>query len=164
MELWDAYYKDESLAGFDLLSSEPIPDGLLHLVCDIIVRHIDGDYLLTQRAFTKHSFPGLFELSAGGSAQKGEKAYECAVRELQEETGIVSDDLTKVYHIISPEKHTIYYGYLCVTDCDKDSIKLLEGETIDYIWLSEKELLEFVNTDKYLTAYKDRTDIFLETL
>lgn len=164
MELWDAYYADETLAGTDLLSSEPVPDGLLHLVCDIFVRHIDGDYLLTQRAFTKYSFPGLFELSAGGSAQKGETPYECAVRELREETGIKANDLTEVYHIISPEKHTIYYGYLCITDCDKDAIRLLEGETISYIWLSEKELLEFVNTDKYLTAYKDRTDIFLDTL
>jgi len=29
---------------------------------------------------------------------------------------------------------------LCVTGCDKNSVQLQDGETIDYKWISEKEL------------------------
>ncbi len=164
MEIWDAYYKDETLAGKDLLRGEPIPDGLLHLVCDIIVRHTDGSHLLMQRDFRKESFPGLYELTAGGSANKGETPLQCALRELKEETGINAETLTRIYRIVSPEKHTIYHGFLCVTDCVKDSVALQELETISYLWLPEKELFEFVKTDKFIQPYKDRTDIYLNAL
>lgn len=49
MEIWDGYYPDGSLANVDLIRGEPIPDSLRHLVCDILVRHTDGDYLLMKR-------------------------------------------------------------------------------------------------------------------
>lgn len=51
MEIWDGYFKDGTLADQDLIRGELIPKGLHHLVCDILVRHIDGDYLLMQRDF-----------------------------------------------------------------------------------------------------------------
>ena len=44
IELWDAYLKTGELAGCDLIRGEVIPDGLYHLVSNIIVRHIDGSF------------------------------------------------------------------------------------------------------------------------
>ena len=70
---------------------------------------------------------------------KGESALECALRELQEETGIVSDHLDEVGRVVG--RDTVYVEYLCVTDCAKDSIRLQEGETIAYRWVSQSELL-----------------------
>lgn len=32
-EIWDAYNKDGTLAGFDLIRGEKIPNGIYHLVC-----------------------------------------------------------------------------------------------------------------------------------
>ena len=71
-EIWDAYYSDGILAGRDLVRGEPIPDGLHHLVSEILVRHTDGDYLLMQRDPRKPNYGGCFEATAGGSALKGE--------------------------------------------------------------------------------------------
>ena len=42
------------------------------MVCEILVRHTDGDYLLMQRDFRKSNFGGYYEATAGGSALKGE--------------------------------------------------------------------------------------------
>ncbi len=53
MEIWDGYFIDGTLANQDLIRGEKIPNGLYHLVCDILVRHVDGDYLLMQRDFCK---------------------------------------------------------------------------------------------------------------
>lgn len=50
-----------------LVRGEKIPDGLYHLVSEIIVRHIDGTYLLMQRDINKH-YGGWWEATAGGSA------------------------------------------------------------------------------------------------
>lgn len=64
MEIWDGYNADGTLAGVDLIRGEEIPKGLYHLVCEILVRHVDGDYLLMQRDFNKEGYPGYFEATA----------------------------------------------------------------------------------------------------
>lgn len=86
MEVWDAYNKEfVKIEGMTLIRGEAIPDGFYHLVSDIIVKHVDGTYLLMQRDIRKN-FGGMWEATAGGSALKGEGALACAIRELREET------------------------------------------------------------------------------
>ncbi len=154
MEIWDGYLKDGTLAGVDLVRGEPIPEGLYHLVCEILVRHNDGDYLVMQRAFSKPNFGGYFEATAGGSALKGEDIITCAKRELLEETGIVADSLEEIGTFLS--HNTIYFQFLCRTDCNKSSVSLQEGETVSYKWLTEKEFISFVNSDELIPVHKVR--------
>ena len=139
MERWDAYDRNfRKVEGVTLIRGEPIPEGLCHLVCDVLVRHRDGTYLLMQRDRRKH-YGGMWEATAGGSALQNETPMECAVRELYEETGIPSRALTEVGRVLSG--NTIYVEFLCVTDCRKDSVRLQEGETIAYRWVSKEQLL-----------------------
>ena len=91
MEIWDAYLSDGTKAGVDLIRGKEIPKGLYHLVCEIIVRHIDGDYLLMQRDPRKPNYGGMFEATASGSALKGEAPLTGAKRELLEETGLIAN-------------------------------------------------------------------------
>lgn len=141
MEIWDAYDEHfNRIENMSLVRGEYIPEGVLHLVCDILVKHFDGDYLLMQRDPGKRH-GGMWEASAGGSALQGETPLECAVRELYEETGIAADKLQQIGQIISSEKHTIYVEFLCVTDHDKDGIILQEGETSAFKWVSRDELI-----------------------
>lgn len=161
-EIWDAYLRDGTLAGCDLIRDEEIPEGLFHLVSEVIVRHKDGTYLLMQRDFRKQSFPGLYEASAGGSALKGENAYESAVRELREETGIVAAELEPIYCVTG--KETIYHGFLCETSCDKNSITLQEGETISFLWLEKEEFLKFIETESYVPVQRERLKEFLDSI
>lgn len=154
MEIWDGYNKDGTLAGVDIIRGEPIPKGLWHLVCEVLVRHVDGDYLLMQRDFSKPNFGGFYEATAGGSALKGEDALTCAKRELLEETGIQALSLVEIGRFVSAR--TIYHHFLCTTDCDKSSVRLQEGETISYKWVSESEFIEFVNSDSFIPSQKSR--------
>lgn len=140
MEIWDAYdEKLNKIDGVSLIRGEPINEGYYHLVSEIIVRHKDGSYLLMQRDERKH-LGGMWEASAGGSALQGEDPFACAIRELQEETGIVSDELTEIGQVLHYGHKTIYVEYLCNTGVDKDSIILQDGETADYKWISGDEL------------------------
>ena len=80
MEMWDAYDKDfRQVPGVTLVRGEKIPAGLYHLVCDVLVRHADGSYLLMQRDRRK-SYGGMWEATAGGSALRGETPAACAAR------------------------------------------------------------------------------------
>lgn len=154
MELWDGYLADGTLANLDLIRGEPIPNGLYHLVCEILVRHRDGDYLLMQRDVRKPNYGGYYEATAGGSALKGEDKESCARRELFEETGISADTLVEIGQYTSHD--TIYCNFLCVTDWDKASVSLQEGETISYKWVSEHDFIAFIRSDEMIDAQKNR--------
>ena len=155
MELWDAYDKQfEKIEGMTLIRGEAIPDGVYHLVSDVVVRHADGTYLLMQRDIRKH-FGGMWEATAGGSALKGETPLACAIRELREETGIESDALTDVGRVVSDDKQTIYVDFLCVTDCEKDQVTLQEGETSAFRWVTKDELLS-MKKDELVTERMQR--------
>lgn len=160
MEIWDAYNsKFEKVGDKKLVRGEEIPDGLFHLVCDILVKHVDGTYLLMQRDYKK-SYGGMWEATAGGSALAGETPLECAKRELLEETGISASDLTEVGRVADSRTRSIYVEFLCVTDCDKDGVCLQEGETVAYKWVSLSELLG-MSSDRLVT---ERMQDFIEEL
>lgn len=154
MELWDAYDQDGRRADRDLIRGEPIPQGLYHLVSEMIVRHVDGDYLLMQRDFQKEGYPGWMEATAGGSVLKGETALEAAKRELQEETGLIGRSFQEIGKTYT--ENTIFISYLVITDCDKTSVKLQEGETIGYQWLKEEEFLRFLDSSEVIPSQKER--------
>lgn len=162
MELWDAYDGKEQKLGFDLIRGEKIPDGVYHIVCEVLARHVDGDYLLMQRDKRKPNYPGLFEASAGGSALKGENALQCAERELLEETGISTSVFTPIDVIISDDSHSIYHVYYCETDCDKESIRLQETETIDYKWVKKETLQSMLENGEIVPTARIRLRKYFE--
>lgn len=133
-EIWDAYKKDGTLAGIDLVRGQAIPEGLFHVVGGVMVRHKDGSYLLMQRDRNKQNYPGFWELGASGSILKGETPLQGAERELLEECGITSDGLELIF--VTKSGVAFYYNYLCIIGCPKDSVSLQKGETIAYRWIS----------------------------
>ena len=155
MEVWDAYNKEfEKLEGMTLIRGETIPDGVYHLVSDVIVRHADGTYLLMQRDSRKH-FGGMWEATAGGSALTREGPLACAIRELREETGIESEALTEVGRVVNDHNHTLYVEFLCVTDCEKEQVTLQEGETSAFMWVTKDELVS-MKKDELVTERMQR--------
>ena len=164
MEIWDAYLEDGTPAGRDLVRGEEIPEGMYHIVCDILVRHKDGDYLLMLRDYQKDIHPGEWESTAGGSALKGENPVQCARRELLEETGLTALNLTEVYYESNRSRQVLFYCYVCEVDCCKNAVSLQEGETIDYRWLSEREFIDFVNSGEMMTGLRRRYGGWLEKM
>lgn len=143
MELWDAYDRNfKKIEGITLIRGEEssIPKGIYHMVVLILVRHVDGQYLLMRRSPDK-AYPLYWEATAGGSVLQGESAIEGALRELREETGIIADTLEEKERFVKDETHSAYYAFVCITSCDKESVILQEGETCDYKWADKEEIL-----------------------
>lgn len=164
MEGWDAYYEDGSMAGCDLIRGENIPEGLFHLVSNVIVRHVDGDFLLMQRDYNKTIYPGMYEASVTGGALKGESSEECALRELKEETGLDGANLQFFCKCLDEVSKVLFYIFLCEVDCDKSSVILQEGETISYQWMGREEFVKFIETDRYIQADKENKQSYFDTL
>ena len=162
MEIWDLYHRDGTPAGIDLVRGERIPDGLYHIVCDIILRHADGDFLLTRRALDRPIQPGRWELSAGGSAIKGETPLDCARRELREETGIDGEDFREFAVCVRDDNHCIYHSFTAFTAAPKDSVRLQAGETIACRWLGPEALEAFLRSGEALERQTQRYAAYLK--
>ena len=164
MELWDAYSKDEELVGGTLVRGEEIPQGLYHLVCEVLVRHTDGSYLCMKRSVQKWNYGGWYEATAGGSALAGEDKWQCVERELLEETGLVCHEFEEVNRSVEERKQAFFYNFVCTVDCDKTSVKLQEGETEGYLWMSEEEFKEFVNSDRMIPSNRRRYEKYFQRM
>lgn len=164
MEKWNAYTRDGKLTDKILIRGEAISEGLYFMACGVLVRHVDGSYLCMRRAKTKASFGGYLEATAHGAALMGEDKYRCAKRELEEETGIKCETLQELGCDIDDESQCIFYGFACVADCDKNSVKLQEGETEGYVWMSEAEFIEFVNSGRMIPTQYVRYEKYFREL
>ena len=124
------------------------------MVCEVLVEHTEGDFLIMKRSPNKPLHPNCYEASAGGSAVKGEDKLTCIKRELFEETGILATDFTELSS--KTTNNRIYHHFLTVTNCDKNSIILQEGETCDYLWLSKSEFIDFLQSENMVKSNVER--------
>lgn len=88
MELWDLYDKDRQKTGKLHERGKPVPAGYYRLVVHVCVFNSRGELLIQHRHPEKNVWPGLWDLSAGGSSIAGDTSRSAASRELFEELGI----------------------------------------------------------------------------
>ena len=168
MEIWDLYDREGKRTGKTWERSfgghKQIPDGYFHMVVDILVQHVDGSFLLTKRDMCKDVYPGYWEAGAGGSAIAGEEPLDAAKRELFEETGLAPIRMELVSHTFREQSHSMFYSFIAIVDADKDSIVLQEGETVDYKWVDDRGLIEYVDSDTAIKSHNDRYKEVIEEI
>lgn len=160
-ELWDALYEDESPADFYLARGTKIPKGYYHLVAEVLISHIDGDYLLVRRSQQKDKLPGRWEASASGSALPGENSLEAAQREVQEETNVNRGEFTFLARQTYPDLGAIFHDYHCLTDIAKNDLVMQEGETDEYRWVNKEDFLAFMDSEYAIAWQKNRLQPYL---
>ena len=158
MELWDAYTRNGVKTGGVLVRGQRMWPGIYHLVCEVLVRHIDGSFLCMIRSREKPNYPLYPECTAGGSALLGEDPLTCIRRELREETGIECDEFQEVNRTIRECYATIFHSYICTVDWPKDAVTIQEGETEGYQWLTEEEFIGLLNSGRMIPGQPERME------
>lgn len=161
-EIWDAYNEEGELLGIDLIRGQHIPKGHYHLIVSILVQHVDGDYLLMQRDFSK-SWSGFYEATAGGAVLKGETPEEGAIREVKEETGLMIKKLTLLNKEIRHPRQIILYHYVATTDDDKLAVRLQPGETMGHKWVNHGQFLLFLNSKDCIPGQSKAIKAYLKS-
>ena len=137
-----------------------MPDIVSNLIELHVYKKVNDEtkFLLLKRA-KDLVFPHIWQM-VSGTIEDDEKAYETALRELNEETGIKSDSLYKIpkvsvfYYI---EKDTINLVPVFLVECKSETIVLSE-EHSEYGWFDLPEALEklhWVTWKENLTLIND---------
>jgi len=162
MELFDAVDQQGNKLGFDLIRGEKVPEGIFHKVVQIFTFNQDNELLVTLRHPDK-IFGLLWEVTAG-SVIKGENEIQGAIRELEEETGILISpkDLIHLYTMI--EEDSIWFTYMVKPKIHDLQIRYQEGETIDHRWITAKTFMSLLNEGQFPEPMKLRIQEHWELL
>lgn len=85
MEIWDIYDKERNLTGRQMHRGNRFEQDAYHLVIHVCLFNPLGEMLIQQRQPDKNGWPGMWEVSTGGSAIAGETSQQAAEREVKEE-------------------------------------------------------------------------------
>ena len=102
---------------------------LAHRSTYILVFNPRGELYVQKRALTKDVFPGYFDVAAGGVVLAGETYEQGAERELEEEMGIRSIPLNRLFDFYFEDEHTRLWG--CAFSCVYDGAVVLQEEEVE---------------------------------
>ena len=154
MEVFDIVEEYGNPTGDIIERSLAHKEGVRHRTAHIwIVRKIEGKWqvLLQKRAQTKDSFPGRYDTSSAGHIQAGDEPLESAIRELQEELGIVASPeelkyagtfnikYEKEFHNKLFKDNEIAFVYVYLGEIDIDDIIVQEEELECVEWFDLEE-------------------------
>ncbi len=154
MELWDLYNENRELTGLSHVRGEEIPQGYYHIVVNIWIRNSKGEYLISQRSADRPVFPLMWEC-VGGSVIKGEDSLTGALRETQEEVGLIlsPEDGKLICSVVGRSVNGVKYtDILDVWLFEYDGPVSLEQATTkevkQVVWMSKAQIKELFNTGK----------------
>lgn len=154
MELWDLYNEHRELTGRDHIRGEEVPHGYYHLVVHIWIRNNKGEYLIPQRSADRPTCPLMWEC-VGGSVIKGEDSLAGALRETQEEVGLVlsPESATLVYSVVGRVVNEVKFSdildvWLFEYDGPVSLEKATTREVTQTVWMTKPQIKELFDTGK----------------
>ena len=88
LELWDIYDEYRRPLGYTRARGERLAKGEFHIDAHLCLFDSMDRMLIQERQTSKLSFPGKWDLTAGGSVTAGETSRSAIERELYEEMGL----------------------------------------------------------------------------
>lgn len=140
-------------------------DTPLHRAFSLFVFNSKNQVLLTKRASTKKTFPGVWTNSVCGHPAPGESDVDAAKRRLHDELDISVGVIAKVspYRYKCADVHGILENEICpiyTTRYDGDP-RPIPGEVDDWKWMDWKEFLNEIqkNPDGYSLWSREEAEI-----
>lgn len=149
-EVWDIYDENRIKTGRTMIRGNEIKNGDYHLVVHVCIFNSKGELLIQQRTLNKKSYPGMWDVSVGGSAILGDSSQTAAERETLEEIGLKINLQDKRPRITLNFKGGFDDVYLIKMDVNIDELVLQEEEVSDVKWASLEEVLTLLKENKFV--------------
>ena len=153
MEIWDLYNAKREKLEREWIRGPKLPENCYHLVVHVWVKNNKGEYLISQRAENRLSFPLMWECT-GGSVLKNESSIDGAIREVKEEVGIDLDrDNGKlILSKIREEFNDIFDVWLFEYNGEINLEKATTDEVKQVKWLTKEDIRELFNQNKFVNT------------
>ena len=152
-ELLDIVDSDDAVLG-RATRSEIHRTGRMHRAVHMMVSNSSGEVFLQKRSASKDTNPNCWDSSAAGHVDSGEHYLTAAVREIEEELGVVCEPIHfKEFFRREPElgngfEHQRYYAV-----CTDQKLTPCPLEIADGKWLSPSDIDAWVaSDDKAITS------------
>lgn len=158
MEIWDLYSADRVVIG-EHIRGNKLPENAYHIVVHVWIRNSQGKYLISQRAKSRPSFPLMWEC-VGGSVLKGESSLHGALRETQEEVGVVlpAQNGKLLFSKIRDNFNDIVDVWLFTYDGNVSLKNATTDEVEQTVWMDRNEIMRLKQENKLV----DTLDYFFE--
>ena len=145
VEYWDLYDENRAKLGRTHLRGDPLGEGTYHIVVNVWIINNKDEILLTQRHPQKKLWGGLWECSASGSVLAGEDSVQGALRETEEEIGVILLP-SEVVLIESIKRESDFRDtYLARKDITVGELKFHPEEVISAKWVTKQEYDDMCN-------------------
>ena len=141
MEFWDLYTRDRRLTGETHIRGEKLPPERYHLVVHVWIRNSKGEWLISQRAASRPTFPLKWEC-VGGSVTADEDSLTGAIREAKEEVGVDLDPQQGKLVSSTVREHfqDIKDVWMFLYDGEIDLRNATTDEVADMYWMTVEEI------------------------
>ena len=162
MEIFDLYDRDRFPTGEVMPRGQKPPIGRYHLVVHICIFNQEGQMLIQKRSQQKGFWAGLWDVSVGGAAQKGDSSWLAAQRELLEELGI-DFDFSEVRPALTIN---FAYGfddvYLIHLNLELAELQLQAEEVIAVKWADQDTILAMIRSGEFLPYHSSLIGLFFD--
>ena len=161
-ELWDVLDKDRIPTGKTHIRGKEMVDGDHHMVVHVCIFNTNGEMLIQKRQPFKEGWPGLWDLSVGGSAVSGDDSQKAAERETSEELGL-KINLDGIRPSLTVNFDTGFDDiYLIEFDLELSELNLQYEEVEKVSWASKEEILSMIENGSFIPYHRSLISLFFE--
>ena len=161
-EYWDLYDANRNPIGRTIKRGDAFAEGEYYVCCEVWMQNSEGKLLMTQRHPDKKA-GGLWEFTGGG-VLAGETTKQAAVRELEEELGVLAGE--EELSLLDVYQHKNYFMDIFVIkkDMNPKTLVLQPEEVVDAKWVSHEELLQMIEEKQVVWSVGLRSGMYGEKL
>lgn len=152
-EIWDVYDRERNLTGQTHRRGDPLAPGEYHLVVHICIFNSQGKLLIQQRQPWKKGWPGLWDISTGGSAIAGDDSRRAAEREVLEELGLPLDLSQEQVRFTFHWKNRFDDYWMVCRDVELDQLHLQYEEVAAVRWVDRAELQTLIDAGQFVPYF-----------
>lgn len=148
MEIWDIYDRNGLNTGRTIERGAQCQNGEYHKAVHVCLFNSKGSLLIQKRTANKEAWPGLWDVSSGGSVLSGEESRDAAGRETKEELGVEIVFDRPALTMYSSE--TIHDFYVVVRDLSRDEVQLQESEVAEVRGANERDIRGMIKDGSFI--------------
>ena len=149
-ERLDIYDPQHRRTGRVIFRGDAVRENERLLVAHVCVMNSKNEMLAQKRQLTKGHYSGCWDLTAGGFVLSGEDSETAALRELEEELGLVLQPETLRFLFTEPFSYVLDDYFLARAEPELSALSLQTEEVAEARWIGLAELKEMIADGRFV--------------